>query len=370
MEKWNKYHFTVNPFMEASHLEPELNDDRLNGKIFSTAGMKGSHQELLELIELEKQICYVRSDDQSLGTGKSALMAAVYWEMKEDPQKSKKYLPIWVSVHDFRTINQLMGRVVETFVFSGVTDILNKKLGQATYGNVDALLAEKKKQRLPGEVSSLQLILSMPRDRLAWKYMNIRRTYPTIGSVELFTDFMLMLSSIDDRRILVFIDQFEEYVDYQTGQKLVQLGRDIKDLRRCMSECGNLTFVVTLHPTTQRKFEQASAGIMATYGDVMQNAATVEKLVPRYLVEIARLYISHFRTKNFPNNLSREYPFQERVITYVATNSKNNPRIMIRILGNLLEEAKLAGTEEITMDFVRQPKVHMRSGLGPLAPVS
>jgi len=366
MEEWSKYYFTDIPFKEASFLQPELNDDRLNGRVFSMLGMEKTYKDLLDLINLHRSICYVRSDDLSRGTGKSALMAKVYWDIKDSKDKSKDFFPVWVSVHDFRTINQLMGRVVDTLVFAGLTDIIKGALKVVEYHSVDKLLGSKKTQRIPSEVAALTAILSLPNEMLAWKYVNIRRTYPTVGSVELFSDLMIMFGLADSRRVLIFIDQFEEYAEYQRGLKLVQLGQDIKDLYRCMATCGNLSFILTMHPRTERDFINRAGEIIKTYGEIMENAATVEKLEPAHLVKIAEAYILHYRADDFPKRLSHVYPFTDSVLRYVAEKSNNNPRIMIRILGNLLWEGMVSHEKEIALEFVKTPKIHARVGLGAL----
>jgi len=194
MEEWSKYYFKDIPFKEAPFLQPELNDDRLNGKVFSMFGMEEAYKDLLDLILLHRSICYVRSDDLSRGTGKSALMAKVYLDIKESEDKRKSFFPIWVSVHDFRTINQLMGRVVDTLVFAGLTDIIKGALEVVNYDSINEFLGRKKSQRIPSEIAALTAILSLPNEMLAWKYVNIRRTYPTIGNTELFSDLMIMFS--------------------------------------------------------------------------------------------------------------------------------------------------------------------------------
>ena len=366
MENWSIYHFKDIPFKEAAYIQPELDDYRLNGKIFSMYGMEEPYKTLQELIKLHRSICYVRSDDLSRGTGKSALMAKVYWDIKEGGINGELF-PVWIGVHDFRTINQLMGRVVDTLVFVGITNIIKEKLGTVNYSNVDKFLKQKKNQRLPGEIAALTEILSLPNEMLAWKYINIRRKYPTMGSVELFSDLLIMFSLADPRRVIVFIDQFEEYAEYQKGARLVQMGQDIKDLYRCMASCGNLSFVMTMHPRTQRDFEMRAGEIIKTYGEIMDNAATVTRLEPDHLVKIAEKYIEHYRCEDFSKKLGYVFPFAKSVLTYVAENSANNPRTMIRILGNLLREAMLSNTKEITQSFVETPKIHSRVGLGAIA---
>jgi hypothetical protein len=367
MDSWSRYYFTDNPFKEAPYIMVELDDDRLNGAIFSKMGFEKSFNKLFDLVARRRPLLYVTSEaDLPRGSGKSALMAAAYWRISKDDKLGKEYLPVWVSVQDFRTITQLMGRVVETLVFAGVIDSIKSKLVTVDYSNVDVLLGKKKRQRLAGEVGALTKILELPNQELAWKYVNIRRTYPTIGHVELFTDFLLMFSENDKRRLLVFVDQFEEYVEFQYGQRLVQLGNDLKDLYRAMGASGNLSFIVTMHPKTQQKFESKAQEIITSYGEISDNSATVDALTPAQLIQMAKLYMSRFRTKEFPSKLGEAYPLDDEILEYVAKNSKNVPRIMIRILSNLMYEALLQNLDKVTMKILLDPTTHDRVGLGAI----
>ncbi len=365
MEDWGKYYLRDIPFMEGQFIQPELNDDRLNGKIFSMYGMEKPYKRLMGLIDRHKNICYVRSDNSSRGTGKSALMAKVYWDIKSE--KAKQIFPVWTGVHDFRTINQLMGRVVDTLVLAGLTDKIKEKLGEVNQDTVGELLSQRKDQRTYTEIAALTEILSLPNEMLAWKYMNIRRKYSTMASVELFSDLMMMFGAADQRRVIVFIDQFEEYVEYQRGMRMRELGQDIKDLYRCMTACGNLTFILSMHPETQRNFESMASEIIESYGEIMENAATVEKLETEHLVPIAKTYMNHYRTAEYEKNkIGDSFPFTESTLRYVASNSNNNPRKLIRLLGNLLWEAMLSDTKEINDEFVKNPVVHSNAGLGAI----
>lgn len=363
MKEWSKYYLKDKPFKEASHLAPEFIDDRLNGKIFSKFGMEKAYEGLLELINLRGNTCYIRSDDVSRGTGKSALMAAVYWHIRQSKEMSERFVPVWVSLRDFRTINQLMGRVVDTMVFAGLTDSIKQKIGKINYNNIYNFIKTKKPQCIPSEVSALDRILSLPNEMLAWKYVNIRRSYPTVGHVELFTDLMIMFSIADKRRVLIFIDQFEEYVEYQRGAKLDQLAQDMKDLHRSMAESGNLTFVFTMHPETQGRFEDVAKVIIKSYGEIADNAVTLSKLEPKHLVKIAEAYLSHYRTSDFQKKISDAFPFSDSVLEYVTKNSANNPRTMILIMSKLLEFARYHNLKEIDLKFVKDPATRARTGL-------
>jgi hypothetical protein len=361
---WTKYYLKDIPFVEFASIKPDSKDDRINGKIFSILGMESEYRKLLDLIKRERGICYVRSDLEVLGTGKSALMAAVYWHCKNDAVLKKSILPAWVNVQDFRSITQLMGKVLDTLVFEQVTDLIKARIEDLSPATIDNFLSSEKPQRSPSVIFALSKILSMPKEELPWKYVNIRRSISTVSAVEIFEYLMVLFRKVDPRRVLIFIDQFEEYVKYQRGAaRLEQLGNDVNDIIRAISECRNLSFVLTLHPTTQREFEKSAGPLIESFGTIMENAATVSQLKPDHLIEMAKLYIKHFRMPNAPKDIGPVYPFENSALEYIAQKSGGIPRIFIRFLHNAMIEAAIANQDRITLQFIKQPMNLSRIGI-------
>ena len=363
MSEWEDYYLKDNPFKDVAYIAVESDDERLNGKIFSQKGFEAPYKRAIAFLERKRPILYIRADESERGTGKSSMMAALYLHFME--KETKNFSPIWVSVHDFRTINQLMGRIVETFVFSGIPDEIKNHLGDVRYDKVDTLLKQSgKNQRLPSEVAALTKILELPSNELAWKYMNIRRSYPQLGSIELFADILMMYHRVNKIHLITFIDQFEEYVEYQAGQALTQLGQDVKDLYRAIGAAENLTFVLSMHPRTQSKFEARAREILATYGEIMDNAVTVGELNDSDLIEIAELYIRKYRTKKQPEKYLETFPFTPKALDYIVAHSKSNPRVMIRLLSNALNEARFTNKKVVNTEFLQDTETHQMIGLG------
>jgi hypothetical protein len=327
-------------------------------------GMESAYDQLLNLIKREKGICYVRADSEVLGTGKSALMASVYWRCKSDPILQKDFFPAWVDVIDFRSITQLMGRVLDTLVFEQITDEIRTGLKDLSYQAIDSFLSTEKEQRSPSVVYALSKILSMPKEELPWKYVNIKRSISTVSAVEIFGYIMILFRKINRRRLLIFIDQFEEYVEYQRGSaRIRQLGQDMNDILRTIQECQNITFVFTLHPVTQREFEKSAGALIDTFGTIAENSATVPQLEPEHLVALAKEYIKNERVDDAPPDIGSSYPFEDETLRYVAEKSYGNPRIFIRLLHNAMMEAALSGQEKITLSFVKRPDILSRIGI-------
>ena len=358
------YYLRDIPFVEFPCISVFSKDERINGRIFSLSGMEAAYQRLLNLIEREKGISYVLAESEVLGTGKSALMATVYWRCKKDEKLKKGILPVWVDVADFRSITQLMGRVLDTLVFEQVTDLIKAKIKDLSYASIDNFLSTEKRQRSPSVIFALSKILSMPKEELPWKYVNIKRSISTVSAVEVFQYIMVLFRKADSRRVLIFIDQFEEYVAHQSGAtKLRQLGDDVNDILRAIQECQNVSFVLTLHPKTQRDFEQSAGPLINTFGTIKENSATVVSLKSEDLIEMAKTYIKQLRIPETPKDLDPIYPFEEAALRYIAEKSGGIPRIYLRLLHNVMIEAALAEQKGVTLKFIKQPENLLRIGI-------
>ena len=366
MFTWKQYYLKETPFQEAPSIEPTLTNDRLNGKIFSKEGFKKSFDELLSLIHKRKSICYLRSDISSRGTGKSAVLAAVYWDLQSDQKLKKQFLPVWVTVQDYRSMTDMIGRILDTFILSGLVDKVKNKLGDTDPESIRELISEKIAQPSPSVLLALSKILSVPNEELPWKYVNIKRSLPMVGNFELFRYFLHLLSVIEDRRIVVFIDQFEEYVESQitSSAKGLRLANDMKDIYRSTNASENLTFILTLHPATQQYFEDASSEVIRSYGEITENAANLVEIKPHNLVKIAQKYILRYRINNPPKEIDNYYPFTISALEYIAKIAGSNVRTFIRLCHNALMEASYQEVKKIDSRFLTNKENHHKIGLG------
>jgi len=361
MLDWSDYWLKINPFLEGSHIDPYLKDDRLNGKVFSCDGFEKPYNTLLDLIKRERAICYVRSDIRVRGTGKSALMAAVFWLLRLNKELSRTFLPVWATVHDYRTVNQLMGRLLDTFVVSGIMDTIRKKVKTPTSQSIEKLLRNDVDSPNPSSVLALSKILSVSDYELAWRYTNIRRAVPTTSLLEIFTYLLFLFGQESRSRVITFIDQFEEFVEYQRGSMgRLQLANNIKDLYRAAAECDNISFVLSLHPASEPGFVQAGQEIISSYGDVSDNAATVEVLKPSQLVKMAQVYIKHYRVKDAPKKVNASHPFTPDALYLIASRCQRNPRALIRYSHYAITEARINDQRAINRGFLLKPEIAAR----------
>lgn len=355
---WSRYYLRDIPFVELPTVNPTSSDLRINGRIFSREGFEAQYQGLLGLIQREKGLCYVRAESDVLGTGKSALLAAVYWDLKDDKKKRDRYTPVWADVETPGSISQLLGRVLDAMVTENVIDSIKSELKDLTPSSISSLLSKRIRQPSPSAVLAVSRILQMPTDELSMKYVNIRRSISMVSAVEVFQYILTAYGRTEEkRRVVVFINQFEEYVRTQRGiAGLRRLGEDMNDLIRSVQNCGNITFVLTLYPSSEAML-QTVGPIIETFGTIRANSVTTGELDTPSFLAIAKAYLDKFRTENAPRGIGPLHPFDEDVVTFFANECNGIPRNFIRYLHNALVEAALAGHGTVTLDFVKSPEI-------------
>lgn len=364
MIDWSSYYLKDIPFVEGTHIDPTSSNPRINGTIFSSKGVEEPYELLLAMIQRNKPISYVMSESDVLGTGKSALLAAAYWKIKTDKTYETEFLPAWVSVGDFRNITQLTGKILDTFVYLGLIEQIRGVMRDLSPSSIDEFLSSEKLQRSPSVIWAISKIFSMPREEIPWKYVNIRRSISTVSTYEIFEYIMTLFKKTTKQRVLVFIDQFEDYIEHQrSSAQLTQLGVDLNHIHRAIAECGNLSIITTLHPVTKLIFEQSAGPLIGTFGGVTENSVTVASFKPDDLVEMCKLYIKHYRIDNTSNEVTPLYPFDENVVRHIAEKANGNPRIFIRLLHNVLTEAAIQKQSTITKSFIDRPIVQQFAGL-------
>ena len=365
MPNWERYSLTDNPFLVGTHIDPNNDDDRLNGKVFCDVGLEDRETKLLKFLNRGKYICYVRSDLAPRGTGKSAFMAGVFWKLMEDKKLEAQYLPVWVTVADFRSITHLMGRVFDTLISSGITQRMVDKMGGTSIKDLTEMVTPKIPRPSPTVLLALSKIFSVSQSEMAWKYVNIRRSVQIVSAMELFKYLMVMYSKVEPkRRLAIFIDQFEEYVEYQRGSyQIERLANDIKDIIRMATETQDITFILTIHPTSQSYLMEAGKDILSSYGDIMDSSVTVPKFGVPELIAIAEAYIAHYRVQKPPSDLTRTHPFTQNAMDTVAAKSGGNVRNFLGALHEILLEADEQQLEEIDVDdFSRFESVSLIQG--------
>jgi hypothetical protein len=363
MIDWSSYYLKDEPFVESAHIDPTSSDPRINGTIFSRKGVEEPYDSLLAMIQRHKPISYVLSESKVLGTGKSALLAGIYWKIKTDKTYEEEFLPAWVSVGDFRNITQLTGKILDTFVFLGFSEQIKDAVQDLTPSSIDKFLSSEKLQRSPSVVWALSKIFSMQKEEVPWKYVNIRRSISTVSTYEIFEYIMTLFKKTTKRRVLVFIDQFEDYIEHQrSSAQLTQLGEDLNHIHRAIAECGNLSLITTLHPVAKEVFEASAGALIGTFGGITENSVMVKPFRPDDLLEMCKLYIKHYRIENHTKKVTPLFPFDENVVTYIAEKAGGNPRIFIRLVHNVLLEAAIRKQPSVSKSFIDQPAVQKMTG--------
>lgn len=366
MSEMKNYYFTEEPFQEAAFLDPYIKNDRLNGKVFSMDGFKKPFTKLLELIERKKSICYLTSDNESRGTGKSALLAAVYWDLTEDKELSQKYLPLWITVRDYKTVKEIIGRILDQLIEIDLINKIAEKLGDVSPENIEKTLKQFRSSMPQAALAATSRVLTAPKEAMSTKFINIKRSYPSVGTFDIFEYILHLITVVEKRRLIIFVDQFEEFIQElsYSAKGMDTMAAVIRDIYRTSNASNNVTFILTLHPKTQNIFESAAAEILSSYGQVPENSSFMESITEKQMAKIAVKYMTHYRMSNKPSNIDEYHPFTEDALEYLAKFSKDQPRTFIRFCYNTLMEAIAREHKKIDTNFIKE--FHEIIGLGVL----
>jgi hypothetical protein len=350
------------PFKSGSFVNPNLTDARINGKIFFRPVMKESLDELLHRIDTKRKITYVGFEDTSRGYGKSAVLAAAYWELKS---KSKgNVIPIWVSIIDFRRMEQVLVRIVDAMVTEGILKTIKDSIGELTQDNVRKRLSDFKISVSPSEVSALREILKQEENYMPWRFSNLRRTYKQLSLFEIFVDLVELYVDKSNQRMVIFLDQFEDFVIYHYGSRLIDLTEELRDVMRAAAQLP-MSMIMTIHPDAEVKIQQMPEKELISYGaEIRGNVIRIPRLDPQGLIGVAKCYLAEFRPENFDKNKRESYPFDEALLHEVAERSNGNLRRMLTVLLNILNEAMSADYgPPIDSKYLKDTRLRIRVGL-------
>ena len=293
-------------------------------------------------------------------------MAAVYWKLTDDRELSQKYLPLWITVRDYKNVKEIIGRILDQVIDIGLISKIAEKLGDVSPEYIEKTLKQFRSSIPPAALAATSKVLTAPNEAMSTKFANIKRSYPTVGTFDIFEYILCLITVIEKRRLIIFVDQFEEFIQElsYSSKGMDTMATIIRDIYRTANASNNVTFILTLHPKTQYIFENAAAEILSSYGQVHENAASMESITEKQMVKIAVKYMVHYRMDNKPSNIDEYHPFTEDALEYLAKFSKDQPRRFIRFCYNTLMEAASREHRKIDIIFIKQ--FHEVIGLGVL----
>jgi hypothetical protein len=356
--KLEEYGLDDNPFFQSPSINIWAVDRRLNGQLFCEEIVSAQLAKLMSLIKRESKVVYVNSSVSVLGTGKSALMAKAFWKLTDDNANA-----IWTEATGGLSSSPTLGRIVDAMVAQGIFDKMLKKIGLVTSERVKAMLqATYYRQASPTLISALVKILSMAPEETAKKFANIRRSILISSSVELFGYLISLMLACGLGRPVIFIDQFEEFVQAHRGaSQLAVLGNDVNDLLRALQ--NKATLVLSLHPEAESVLMSAAGTYIRTFAPITtETMVMIPPMKPKDGVKLTQTYLSEFRTKG--SNKPELFPFTREVLEYFCLRTGGNPRQFISVLSNAVQEGAYQGYPLIDGVFISNPSNHARILLG------
>jgi hypothetical protein len=342
------YGLTDMPFIDISTLDPSSKDNRENGKIFVDTSSKQKIKKIMSRIDFGELVTYVSSSATTKGTGKSALMAAVYWELVKQGKPA-----IWTSALGGYTSGATVSRIFDAALSEGFVQELVKALGgEVTHEKLYEIVSESRHNPSRAIIDGLYKVMAQSEWEMPAKLANIKRSIITYGPTEVFGYFLAILKHLGMQRLIIFVDQFEDYVQVHVGQLAMQrLSDDWRGLLEVFRNKASL--IVTTHPEAEQKIKQLTNYRLAPI--TSDSRIIVDPLEPKQGVELARAYIVEFRSDTFVGDALK--PFDEKVIEFLTENTLGNPRALIGALRTAIRLAAEKDVRKIDLDFIKSPEI-------------
>jgi hypothetical protein len=336
------------PFIDVSSLDPSSNDKRENGKIFVDGSSRKKIRKIISRIDFGEMVTYVGSSGPTKGVGKSALMAAVYWELirKEKPA-------IWTTALGGYTSGATVSRIFDAALSGGFVQELAQALGgRVTREKLYEMISESRHNPSHAIVDGLYKVMTQSEWEMPAKLANIKRSIIAYGPAEVFGYFLAIIRHLGMQRLIIFVDQFEDYVQAHFGRQAMQRLSD--DWRSLLEVFRNKAcLVVSTHPEAEQKIKELTNYRLAPI--TSDSRIIVEPLKPSQGVELARAYLSEFRSDTFDGDALE--PFDMKVVEFLTENTLGNPRALIGALRTAIRLAAEKGVRRINLSFVESPEI-------------
>lgn len=349
----SKYDLTEAPFFPNSQINLWSNDPRLNGQLFCEEIVSKEAKKLMSLIHRQRNVIYVNSSMSVLGTGKSALMAHVYWKLTNNGA-----LTVWTEATGGLSTSPTLGRIVDSMVAQGVFEKIKTKMVDITYEHVAKRVKLYYRFPAPGLIGALTKILKASPEETAKKFVNIRRSIPSWSPSNVFGYLLALMESCGMEKPIIFLDQFEEFVRSHLGPtQLRRLANDFNDLIRAIQNRAIL--VVSLHPEAERVLMSAAGEYVQTIAPINEETMVIVKpLTTDDAIKLTLFYLKHYRMGK--KEVPELYPFSENVLKYICIKTNGTPRKFITALYDALMVGAMQNYVPIDEKFISDENNHRR----------
>ena len=350
-----RYYLKDIPFLAIPAIDIDSSDTRANGRLFCE---EIAEEPLMMMKELTLSdafpMIFVRTESAVLGNGKSAFLAAAYWDLYD---KGKNV--VWARATLNPRIRDLLSRILDSFVKEGKIKAIREKLYPVSPRSIRKALGATSLKVGSSTVYAVNQLIRAEDHELTYIYSNIRRRIPVLGHVDLFGSLLRLFYATGNPRLTIFIDQFEEYVRaHRSTSTRIKLSNELNDLLRAVGE--STTLVVTTHPEAEGILS-TSAPEFETFIRIEQSSVDLPSYDEEELVKMTKFYLREFRARGYRGD--DLFPFEEDIVRYAAHRTDLNPRNLMIALRVGLVYLSLRKHPRIDEKFLNRYHKQMFGGL-------
>lgn len=312
------YGLTDVPFVDLQTLQPYSLEPKENGQIYVNGATKAIVDRVFSRLSFGDLVTYVSSVGPIRGAGKSALMAHVFWQLQQENKPA-----VWTSAQGERSPGGLVGRIFDSILSYGLGKGSDAKLSkftkEVTEANLKSII-EKTETPSLAKINGLMKVLQAEKLEQSTKLANIRRSIVLYGPVDIFGYYLKILKEAEVGRIVVFIDQFEDYVQAQGPSMMQKLSDDWRTLLESLR--GKASIVVSMHGQAQVMMKKLTNYKLAEItGD---SQVIVPAMSQERGVRLAAAYLAATRVKGYRATDNELEPLQGtgRRILYKGSGRK------------------------------------------------
>lgn len=332
------------PFIDITTIDPSSKDKRENGTIFVDDSSKPKIKRIMSRIDFQESVTYISSGGTTKGVGKSALMAAVYWELVRRGKPA-----IWTSALGAYTSGATVSRIFDAALSQGFVQQLVKKLGNdITHDRLYRMIKKSRSNPSRALIDGLVKVMTQTEWEMPAKLANIKRSIITYGPADVFGYFLAILKDSGIPQLIIFVDQFEDYVQAHLGRLAMQrLSDDWRNILEVFR--GKASLLVCTHPEAEQKIMQLPNYRLAPI--TSDSRIIVDPLNAKQGVKLAKAYLAEFRPGKFTGDALK--PFDARTIEFLTENTHGNPRALIGALRTAIRLAAEKDVQEVNLGFVK-----------------
>lgn len=337
------YNLRKFPFATTTRIKITSKDMRINGKLFYDSHALDEINDLIFMSTIDRRpVVYLRSFAQAYGNGKSALLAHVYWKLINED-----YNILWITATENPKIKNLLIKMFESIIAVGLINKVKCEIGNINFINVKKILSESENMYSSNRIKALVKILEMNEEDMANKYANIKRSMPGQDLIDVFEVLIDLCNIITKQTFIIFVDQFEEYVDsHSSARERKTLHAELNDFIRAVGDDN--TLVVSTHSRAEIILRSME---IETFSDIVASGVEMPSMEEGDLFNMIKMYLKYYRSKKTKNVHT---PFRKNALSYAIHRTGFHPRSLLNSLRRALSFGMRYEQKKIDLPFISQ----------------